>query len=315
MYFWKPFDLWLLTIHPLWLLVPASLGFAGCFCLSYRLHWFPHSHRRPPSKGTTNEPDNICFGPGPVSFPWVLSGLCTILWAGTAIFYHRVYPNAGIPYFLAFIAVMALESFLWFSIIMLPGMILMGWEQENQAPKSTLASLLVLLIGLSTVFTGSATHADIVLFQPGCLFMGAFVYYLGLLVMSSRWYSWQPRLNLEQTRALFKRYRIMQAITIISGFAAWYLGSTFHIGVLLGVGGTFFTIYLIEKYYEIPWKGVGWIWSSLGISVALYFFVGFAAQHPQYFIWGIRQVHNTATLIETAPGTALSPAAHNQAVA
>jgi hypothetical protein len=33
---------------------------------------------------------------------------------------------------------------------------------------------------------------------------------------------------------------------------------------------------------------VGWAWSLVGVAVALYFFVGFAQQHPQYFVWGIK---------------------------
>ena len=81
--------------------------------------------------------------------------------------------------------------------------------------------------------------------------------------MSNRWY--KP-LNKQVLR-----YVGMQVVTIISGMAGFHVGSTFHIGPLLGVGGTFFCLYLLEKYYEIPWKGVGDFWSLLGVAVALYF--------------------------------------------
>jgi hypothetical protein len=77
----------------------------------------------------------------------------------------------------------------------------------------------------------------------------------------------------------------MQAIVIGSGVAALYIGTVFGLTMLAGVGGTFFYIYVLEKYYEIPWKGVGWAWSTLFLAGILYGFVIFAQRHPQYFIF------------------------------
>jgi hypothetical protein len=70
----------------------------------------------------------------------------------------------------------------------------------------------------------------------------------------------------------------------VSGIAAFYLGGTFGIGTLLGIGGTFFTLYLLEKYFEIQWRGVGWAWAAIGVAIGLYFFVGFAEQHSRFFV-------------------------------
>ena len=150
-----------------------------------------------------------------------------------------------------------------------------------------MASLLILAAYLAVRIVPNSLPEFIKLFDTGCLFMGAFVYYLGLLVMSNKWYACPKVADGERN---VSRYLLMQVVTIASGFAAFYIGSTFNIGSLLGIGGTFFTIYLLEKYYEIPWKGVGWAWSLLGVALALYFFVGFATQNPQYFIWGIRLI-------------------------
>ena len=44
----------------------------------------------------------------------------------------------------------------------------------------------------------------------------------------------------------------MQVITIVAGMAAIGAGSLFDIPQLLGIGGTFFVLYLIEKPFEIP---------------------------------------------------------------
>jgi hypothetical protein len=287
-YFVPPFAFWSVEIQSLWLVVPSALAFAGCIFLSYSLHW----KLRKPSVNYSDS-DRVYAGPGAVSFPTVLSGLCAIAWCGIAICFHQAFPNSGIPHFVAFIAVMALQSFLGFSFITRPGCIAIGWEKEKQVPKSTLASLLILTPYVATNILSSSLPECIRLFDTGCVFMGAFVYYLGLLVISSKWYcctkAYNPK-GKETERKGFSRYFMMQAITIASGLAALYLGSTFKIGSLLGIGGTFFTIYLLEKYYEIPWKGVGWAWSLLGVAIALYFFVGFAGQHPQFFIWGVRLV-------------------------
>jgi hypothetical protein len=231
------------------------------------------------------------IGPARLYFPTVLAGLCTIVWAATAIFYNQVNPNAGVPHFIAFIATMALQSFFGFSIITLPHVVVIGWLENKQVPRSTIASFILLLMYLAMRLSGHELPEAARLFETGGLFMGAFVFYLGLLVMSNKWYHMQTRLNAETkktTRELdLSAYLILQAITVLFGLIALYVGSTFQIGSLLGIGGTFFTLYLLEKYFEIPWKGVGWSWSLLGIAVFLYFFVGFAGQHPQYFIWGI----------------------------
>lgn len=296
----QPFHIGFLTIDPLWLSVPGAFAFAGCVYLSYWLHWLrPRTKSSPAGKAPStasasehaSDRDRVYLGPGRTSFPTLLFGLCTIVWGATAMMYHAIFPNAGIPNFLAFISVIALQSFLGFSVITAPGWIVLGWEKEKQVPKSTLSSLVLLLAYVCTVVSGIHVTENIKLFENGCLFMGAFVYYMGLLVMSSQFYSISEKID-PQTKKVTKRwltrYLILQAVTIISGLAALYLGSTFHIGALLGIGGTFFVIYLLAKYYELPWKGVGWAWSFLGVALALYFFVGFAGQHAEYFVWGIK---------------------------
>jgi hypothetical protein len=293
-YWWQPFQLWFLTIQPLWFVVPAALGFAGSVYLSYWLHWqrvpdaagnaLPRLGGRRTRNKVKRKTEHVYAGPGFITFPTVLFGLCTLVWGSLAIFYHRLFPGAGVPYFLAFITVMALQAFMGFSVITMPGCVALGWEKDSQVPKSTQASLILLVTYVAMKVSGNYMSEDVRLFETGVLFMGAFVYYLGLLVMSSKWY---PH-NAKDDATRFRRYVQMQVVTVISGVAALYLGATFEIGTLLGVGGTLFALYLLEKYYEIPWSGVGWAWSLVGVALALYLFVGFAQQHPQYFVWGIR---------------------------
>jgi hypothetical protein len=114
-------------------------------------------------------------------------------------------------------------------------------------------------------------------FRYGALFMGTFVYYLGLLILASRYYN-----------ARRGNYALMQAVTIVSGIAAFYLGATLDIGPLLGIGGTFFVLYLLEKYTELPWHNIGWAWSLLGFALLLYGAAFLAGKFPEYFLLGLR---------------------------
>lgn len=282
------FNIWFVGVDPIWFVVPGAFAFAACVYFTYWLHWL-----KPRKNQITNAQWDHHFrvGPATVNFPTVLAGLCTIVWATTAIGYHQLNAVAGVPYFLAFIAIMALQSFFGFSLVTLPRVIYIGWLENKQVPRSTLSSFILLVFYIAIRLSGEHSPEYLKLFESGGLFMGAFVFYLGLLVMSNKWYHMQNQAAAGPARTrTFSRgsYLVMQAITVVSGLLAFYIGNIFHFGSLLGIGGTFFTLYLLEKYYEIPWKGVGWAWSLLGVAAFMYFFVGFAGQNPQYFIWGIR---------------------------
>lgn len=107
--------------------------------------------------------------------------------------------------------------------------------------------------------------------------MGAFVYYLGLLILSSRYYN-----------AGKGNYILLQIITVLSGVAAFFVGATFGVNILLSIGGTFFVLYLLEKYSELPWNDIGWAWSLLGIACLLYGAAFVVGKYPEYFLVGLK---------------------------
>jgi hypothetical protein len=78
----------------------------------------------------------------------------------------------------------------------------------------------------------------------------------------------------------------MQALTIASGVLALYIGNTENIPLLRGIGGTFFVLYLLEKYYELPWDKIDWIWSLLGLAGILYATSLVVRLYPHYFFMG-----------------------------
>ena len=114
---------------------------------------------------------------------------------------------------------------------------------------------------------------------------GYFVFYLGMLTMSSKYWSYESSSPDGSYTLNWGKYLAMQFLTFCAGVGALYIGSIYQIDLLMGIGGTFFVLYLLEKWYDLPWDGVGWAWSLLGLSGFLYFFVIVAQKHPEYFLF------------------------------
>lgn len=77
----------------------------------------------------------------------------------------------------------------------------------------------------------------------------------------------------------------MQVLTVVSGLLALYFGSVFGITALANIGGSFFCMYIIEKYFDIPWKGVWLYWGFMGFGLLLYVLSVVAKTYPQYFLF------------------------------
>lgn len=139
---------------------------------------------------------------------------------------------------IGFIAVIALMGALGFSILITPLTYCIGFKDEAAIGRATTAAFLIL--GFFILLRQQDALADLLVFEKGALWMGSFVGYLGLLIASTRWYD-----------SKFD-YPVMQLVTIIAGMGALFFGSVLAIPELLGIGGTFFVLYLLEKPFEIP---------------------------------------------------------------
>ncbi|MUG93346.1 hypothetical protein F7734_13285 [Scytonema sp. UIC 10036] len=190
------------------------------------------------------------------------------IWAAVAIAYNSVT--------IAFLSVISLETFLGFSVLVMPLCYFIGFRERKVIPRTTAASflLLVFYVGLKITQTDIA-YLNI--FSSGALFMGAFVYFIGLLILSSKWHGHN---NLWH-------YVGLQILTIVSGVAAIFIGSVWHIAQLQGIGGTFLFLYLLEKYWELPWKKQSWAWATLGLAVLLYLSSLIVRMYPQYFLFSV----------------------------
>lgn len=201
------------------------------------------------------------------SYPYYIDSLILfIIWAIAAIFYQSS--------LLGFIAIIALETSLGFSVVITPLCYMIGFTEKDVIPRAMSASLILLSIYI-TAEIADFQLPYIGIFSTGVLFVGTFVYFVGTLIVSSKWY--------EYGKFKISRYLWLQFLTITSGVAALYIGSVWQVLLLQRIGGTFFFLYLIEKYFELPWQQKSWAWATLGLAVILYLSALLAKQYPEYF--------------------------------
>jgi hypothetical protein len=136
-----------------------------------------------------------------------------------------------------------------------------------------------LLLGFIACKTTGVVTDWIPVFQPGVFWLCGLVYAVSCLTLSCKYYN-----SATSPNSWGGRYLIMQLVAIASGFAAIYIGSVYQIGVLQEIGGTFLALYLLEKFFELPWNKDVWAWAALSLALVLYGAATFAEAHPQYFL-------------------------------
>lgn len=241
---------WLQTPFGEYIALPGCLSFIGVLGLSYYLH--PQFCQKLCQTLRTSIYSLGCL-------------LTFLTWSAIAILHQSSV--------IGFISAIALEAYLGFAIIVFPGMYMFGFTQRSLLPRAVISSL-ALLIFYVTIRDSAIQLPYLVIFAPGVLFVGTFVYFLGLLIWSSKWYS-----------ASKTEYTILQPVTLASGSLALYLGSLGQIPQLQGIGGTFFFLYIIEKYFELPWRKKTVAWAIFGLALLLFASSWIMGQYPQYFLF------------------------------
>lgn len=239
-----------------WVALPGCLGYVAALSYSQHLHSLTLSRF---FASTRIKPASF------YSFQ-----LC-LFWTVVAIVYRSS--------MIGFLAVIALEAFLGFTIAVLPLQYYLGFSDRSSIIRATTASF-ILLVFYVTVRITQVSIPYFSVFASGLVFMGAFVYYIGLLILSSR---------LNKYRESWQ-YWSLQGLTICSGIAALLVGSLWQMPTLQGIGGTFFLLYSLEKYYELPWQRQNWAWATLGLALFLYLISLIAKQYPQYFLFSFNPV-------------------------
>ncbi len=138
---------------------------------------------------------------------------------------------------------------------------------------SMCAALTLLVPALALRISSISPPSPLDLFQPAALALTGTVYLAGCLVLASRHHPHHPH-----------RLIAMQALAIGSGAAAVTLGTLYGVDALVEAGGTFFALYLLEKFFEIPWRKHGYAWMCLLLAGLLYAGASFAERHPELFL-------------------------------
>lgn len=200
----------------------------------------------------------------------IASWICFIVWSFVAIYQQN--REAG------YLAVMALESSLGFVIFVGELVIMIGFQNEKIIPSSTIASFILIILG-SILHIQQRSNFLTIPFTRPLLFLGTFVYFIGMLILTSRLYT-----DWNRKKIIFC---IFQFIAFFSGLATMFFGPMLEIPFIQAIGGTMFVIWLLQKYIEIaPWKGVSTVTGSLfGFGMLLYGFAYFLQKNPEYFIF------------------------------
>jgi len=200
----------------------------------------------------------------------VYNSLLFLVWGAAAVFFQSS--------LIGFIAVGAAVTALGFSVLVTPLCYCIGFEDNDAVVRGTSAAGIAVVIYTLIKTSGIAVSSDVEVFRTGVMFIGTFVYFIGLLILSSKWYSgFEGKISIH--------WFMMQLLMIASGIAAISVGSIFEVGTLQKIGGTLFYLYAIEKYFEIPWGKTSWAWVTLFFAGLLYLGSLFASANPTYFIF------------------------------
>ena len=166
------------------------------------------------------------------------------------------------------------------------GYIVLGYTEKKVVASATMASGIVTCMGsllrvsLENSIANSTQLSPLMqqmqLFVPGMIWLGPFVFFLSMLITSSKFYCEGNEL-----------YVSNNMLNILMSVSAIILGNLYCIPQLSGFSGTFFAIFIAEKYIElVPNRTEVWAITSIMVGVLLYAFnVYFRIEFEKYGIY------------------------------
>lgn len=122
-----------------------------------------------------------------------------------------------------------------------------GFADEKSVPLGTFVAFLLVAIFVG-MRMGSVDQPYIQVFAPGAYWMGSFVGFIGLLIMTSKWYTH----GMDTGRYVLTNVFLMP----VAGIGAIVIGSMYGVPELAKIGGTFFVLWAVEKYVEVTMHGL-----------------------------------------------------------
>lgn len=229
----------------------GCLAMIPCYFFSLHLH-FVH---------TGNSTEKACQG---------VFSFCAVVWSLIAL---RLDSSL-----IGFCSVGALFGALGFFAAATPFCYAFGFTSEDVIPRCMGISFYLLVVYVWSVLHGYTESPIWRVFQPGVLGFGTFIYFLGWLLVTNRFY-W----TVWVLRELPTGYWLCNAGALLSGMAAIALGGIPELRLLQSVGGTFFGLWVLAKYVDIAMTIPG-AWAMLG-GGSLLWSIGYLTQrYPEYVL-------------------------------
>lgn len=195
----------------------------------------------------------------------VVTGLSFPLWLICSLKYNSA--------LLGFGTCILFVSFFGFRCVAGPLCVMIGFTDEAVIPRAVFSSLVLNIVSLYFRLLQPNTWWFRP-FESGAMFMGTYVYFLGLLILSAKSY-W--RYDEKQ-----RRYQV--AFVLSAAFFYW-IGAVYNFPQYIGIVGTFFVLWLVGQLAEaLPWHDRYMAWSMLALGVLLYLSAWFLQSNPQYII-------------------------------
>lgn len=215
------------------------LAFAVSLGLVAYGSWVPEEYRLTPVLS-----GSILFAASIVLMVWLRKiktkeptgffAILTVVWGAIAIYYNMSE--------IGFLAMAALMGVLGFSVAVSPLCYSFGFKDEKSVDAGTAAALMILATYvIAQIFYPNMPQAMAV-FTTGAFWLGSLVGYIGLLILSNKWFVEMKEGN----------YAWMQVVTIALCLSGVAIGVTFGINALAGVAGTISVFYFASKLIEIP---------------------------------------------------------------
>lgn len=167
--------------------------------------------------------------------PLNFSMLLTVIWSMIALAYQSPH--------VAFFAVGALISTLGFSVVVTPFCYYLGFKDDQAIARGTLASFFVSGVYLlARVFKLDFGHFAV--FESGALWLAGFVFFIGLLIISTRGYLSKNEVG--------NNFIALNLITVVALMLFASLGMLFGVREITTLASTFMIFYFATKVIEVP---------------------------------------------------------------
>lgn len=183
--------------------------------------------------------------------------------------------------FVATMSIWSLYGAFGFCMGSFPGGYYTGFNDSNAILRCYILSLVMVAGFLISKCTGNY-YDQVQVFETGALFWGTFNGLLAMLIMSDKNYMYYRKIYSPEM------FMFMQMFMLASCLLTMYFGTVLSITQMMGIGGTFLVLWMLDlEYLILSNLGSGsLVGSSFVCMVTLYGLYYYMTHFPQYFIFG-----------------------------